>query len=260
MLAGCISGLIGVMIIEKKQVMVTGGIAHTSFGGVGFAFFVGIEPIIGAFLISLLSSFGIGTLKRKANAKADLAIGLFWALGMALGIIFIALTPGYPPTIQSFLFGNILSINTFDLTILAGTTILIIIVMLPYLKFWKLYAYDEEYAKIQGLNIFIMDYVFFFLIGIAVVSLIKVIGLIMVIALFTAPTAIAELYTTQFEKRMLLTAIISVFTSWLGIVITYRLELPTGAMIIILLVSFFLLSLAFKKMKKREIKNKMIKS
>jgi zinc transport system permease protein len=249
LLASLISGLIGVIIIEKKLVMMTGGIAHTTYGGVGFAYFIGINPIFGAFLVAILSSFGIGTIKRKGKTKSDLAIGMFWSLGMALGILFIGLTPGYPPNIQSFLFGSILSINTLDLQLLGITAAIVLILIIPFIHYWKLYAYNTEFAKIQGMKVNFMDYVFFFIIGISVVSLIKVIGIIMVIALFTAPSAIAELIVNRYEKRMVVTTIISVFTTLSGISLSYQLNLPTGAVIIILFVTLYVLLSIIKRLK-----------
>jgi zinc transport system permease protein len=255
LLASIISGLIGVIIVEKKLVMMSGGIAHTSYGGVGFAYFIGIEPILGAFLVSIISSFGIGYIKRKGKTKSDLAIGLFWSLGMALGILFIGLTPGYPPNIQSFLFGNILSINQIDLRMLILTSSVVALVIIPFVHYWKLYAYDEEFAKIQGMNIKFMDYLFFFLIGMSIVSLIKVIGIIMVIALFTAPTAIAELFVKRYEHRMLVTILISMFTAILGILVSYMLDIPTGPIIIIFFVTFYVVGLLIKNLARKHAFN-----
>jgi zinc transport system permease protein len=254
LLASLISGLMGIIIIEKKLVMMTGGIAHTSYGGVGLAYLIGIQPIFGAFFVSILSAFGIGTIKRKSSTKSDLAIGLFWSLGMALGILFIGLTPGYPPDVQSFLFGNILSINQLDLSILFFTSIVIVLTILPFIHYWKLYAYDEEYAKIQGVNVAFLDYVFFFLVGIATVALIKVIGIIMVIALFTAPTAIAQLFIKKFEYQMLFTVLISAAISLFGIVISYLINISTGATIIILFVLVYLISFQLKSIIKKIVK------
>lgn len=259
-LSGILSALIGVIIVEKKLVMMTGGIAHTSYGGVGFAYFIGIQPLLGAMMMAIIASFGIGAIKRQGKAKSDLAIGLFWSFGMALGILFIGLTPGYPPNVQSFLFGNILSVNTFDLRILLLTTIVIMLVIVPFMHVWKLYAFDEEYARIRGLNVTLLDYLFFFLIGIGVVSLIKVIGIIMVIALFTAPVAIAELFTKQFQGRIIVTMLISILTFLLGLFISYVINVPTGAVMIILFVIFYVLSILTHHIYQQKHMTKMLQS
>jgi len=105
--ASIVCGVIGVIIIEKKLVMMSGGIAHTAYGGVGLGYMLGFEPIIGAFIFAVAAAFGIGVIKRRAGGNSDVVIGLFWSLGMALGILFIALTPGYPPDLSSYLFGSI---------------------------------------------------------------------------------------------------------------------------------------------------------
>ena len=111
-LASIICGIIGTIIVEKKLVMMSGGIAHTAFGGVGMGYFLKIEPIIGALIFAIISSFGIVGIKRKSRVNTDTIIGMFWSLGMALGIIFISLTPGYPPDISSYLFGPRFYVST----------------------------------------------------------------------------------------------------------------------------------------------------
>lgn len=108
-LASIICGIIGTIIVEKKLVMMSGGIAHSAFGGIGMGYFLNIEPIIGALIFAIISSFGIVTIKEKSELNADTIIGMFWTLGMALGIIFISITSGYPPDISSYLFGDILT-------------------------------------------------------------------------------------------------------------------------------------------------------
>ena len=118
LLASVACGIIGVLIIEKKLVMMSGGIAHTSYGGVGLGYLLGFEPLLGAFAFSILAAFGIGFLKQKGGARSDVVMGLLWSLGMALGILFIALRPGYPPDLNSYLFGNILSVTKSDLLLI----------------------------------------------------------------------------------------------------------------------------------------------
>lgn len=131
-LASVVCGIIGVIIIEKKLVMMSGGIAHTSYGGVGLGYLLGFEPIIGAFIFSVCAAFGIGYIKRKGYTRSDVVIGLFWSLGMALGILFIALMPGYPPDLSSYLFGSILSVTKADLYLMICLTLIVMIIIIAF--------------------------------------------------------------------------------------------------------------------------------
>ena len=130
LLASIVCGMIGVIVVEKKLVMMSGGIAHTAYGGVGLGYLLGFEPIIGAFLFSVAAALGIGAIKRKGGVQADIIIGLFWSLGMALGIVFIALMPGYPPDLNSYLFGNILSVTKADLYLMVLLTLPVLFIVI----------------------------------------------------------------------------------------------------------------------------------
>lgn len=125
-LTGIVCGIIGTIIVEKRLVSMSGGIAHASFGGIGLGYLLGIEPIIGGLVFAVMSSLGIATIKRKTNTNSDSLIGIFWSVGMALGILFISLTPGYPPDMTSYLFGDILTVSSFYLKIMAVLKCLII--------------------------------------------------------------------------------------------------------------------------------------
>ena len=127
-LSSVVCGIIGTIIIEKKLIMMSGGIAHTSYGGVGFGYFLGFEPILGAFMFSILAALGIGYIKRKGGTHTDVIIGLFWALGMALGVLFIAFMPGYPPDLSSYLFGNVLSVTKADIYMMAAATVVVTLI------------------------------------------------------------------------------------------------------------------------------------
>ena len=146
-LASIVCGMIGVVIVEKKLVMMSGGIAHTAYGGVGLGYLAGFEPIIGAFLFSICAALGIGYIKRKGGARSDVIIGLFWSLGMALGILFIALLPGYPPDVSSYLFGSILSVTKTDLYLMRILTLIVTLVIITLYHNWKAYLFDEEFAS-----------------------------------------------------------------------------------------------------------------
>lgn len=233
-LASIVCGVIGVIIVEKKLIMMSGGIAHTSYGGVGLGYLLGFEPIFGALFISILAALGIGYIKRKGGTRSDVVIGLFWSLGMALGIMFIAMMPGYPPDLTSYLFGNILSVTRSDLHFMACFTLIIVLVVAVLFNYWKAYLFDDEFASIIGIKTGFLEYLLFVLIAISVVVLIRVVGIILVLALFTAPTAIAGLMVKSLKLRMVLSIIIGGLFCFLGLWISYALNVASGASIVIL--------------------------
>ena len=136
----------------------SGGIAHTAYGGVGLGYLLGFEPILGAMGFSVAAAFGIGAVKRKGGGGTDVIIAMLWALGMALGIAFIGIAPGYPPDMDSYLFGNILSVTRKDLLTMVIMTAVIIAVIFIFYNDWKLYLFDEEFASIIGLKTTFLEY------------------------------------------------------------------------------------------------------
>ncbi|MFA5659496.1 MAG: metal ABC transporter permease, partial [Oscillospiraceae bacterium] len=176
-LACIVCGIIGVIIVEKSLVMMSGGIAHTSYGGVGLGYLLGIEPIIGAFAFSLCAALGIGVIKRKGKARSETVISLFWSLGMALGILFIGLTPGYPPDLTSYLFGNILAVTKSDIMLMFSLTVVVILIITLFFNSWKAYLFDEEFSQITGIKTALLEYILLSLIAMTIVVLIKVVGI-----------------------------------------------------------------------------------
>lgn len=255
--ASVVCGIIGVIIIEKKLVMMSGGIAHTSYGGVGLGYLLGFEPIIGAFIVSTSAALGIAYIRRKGGTRSDVVIGLFWSLGMALGILFIALMHGYPPDLSSYLFGSILSVTSIDLYLMAFLTLIVVLVITMLYNYWKAYMFDEEFAAIVGMNTNFLEYLLFILIAMSVVVLIRVVGIIMVLALFTAPTAIAELFANTLHSRMVLSVIIGCFFCFSGLLTSYFINIASGAAIVILssvsyLVVYITISI-IRKMKRKHV-------
>ncbi|HEX3023429.1 MAG TPA: metal ABC transporter permease [Lachnospiraceae bacterium] len=243
-LASIVCGIIGVIIVEKKLVMMSGGIAHTAYGGVGFGYLLGIEPIIGAFLFSTCAAVGIGRIKRRGGIQSDVIIGLFWSLGMALGIVFIALMPGYPPDMNSYLFGNILSVTKSDLYLMMVITLIVILVVVILFHDLKAYLFDEEFASIIGIKTAFLEYLLLILIAATVVVLIRVAGIILVLALLTAPAATAAIFTKTLKNRMLYAILFGSIYCIVGLWISYNMNIASGASIVILaVVSYFVLYL-----------------
>ena len=232
-LASIVCGMIGVIIIEKKLIMMSGGIAHTSYGGVGFGYLVNIEPILGAFFFAAAAALGIGFIKRKGSARFDAVVALFWSLGMALGIVFIALMPGYPPDLSSYLFGNILSVTKGDLMIMAVLTLLIMVMIIIFYHVWKAFLFDEEFACIIGVRTVVLEYLLLLLIAMTVVILIRVVGIILALSLLTVPAATAILVSSNLKSRMLYSILFGNVYCITGLWISYVTNIASGAAIVI---------------------------
>lgn len=243
-LASIICGIMGVIIMERKLVMMSGGIAHASYGGIGLGYYLGIEPIYGAFLFSICASLGVGFIHKRTPSSPDILIGLFWSMGMAVGILLIAFTPGYPPDITSYLFGDILTVQRAELPLLIGLTLVIVLTIMIFFNYWKAFLFDEEFVFVKGVNTTIFEYVLFLLIAMSVVVLIRVVGIILVLALFSAPPALARMFTADFKNLIFLAIIIGAFFCISGLWISYHIEIPSGAVIVLLSgISYFTASL-----------------
>ncbi len=250
LLASVICGIMGVMITEKKIVMMSGGIAHTAYGGIGLGYFLEFEPIWGAFFISITAALIMGYMQRRSQGSPDMLIGLFWSAGMALGIVFITFTPGYPPDITSYLFGNILAVRRADIIIMAILTVAVILAVAALFNQWKAYLFDEEFTYMRGINVAFLDYLLLVLVAISVVILIRVVGIILVLALFTAPSVIARMFASDFKKIMQIATLIGAGFCFFGLWISYELNLASGASIVLLSAVVCLLASAVRHLTK----------
>jgi zinc transport system permease protein len=232
-LASVACGIMGTIIVTKKLVMMSSGIAHTAFGGIGLGYFLAIEPIIGALFFSVASSLGITALKRNSSVNSDVLMGMFWPLGMALGIIFIALTPGYPPDMTSYLFGDILTVSRQDLTYMLVLDILMIIAVTVFIHWIKAYLFDEEFGTALGLNMAFIDYLIFVLIAITVVTTIRVVGIILILSLLCVPPTIARMFTFDLKIIMFVSTCLGIIFCLAGLWSSYVLQVSSGASIVI---------------------------
>ncbi len=238
-LVSIVAGIIGTYITSRRLVFLSGGITHASFGGIGIAYYIGISPIIGAIVFSILSAFGIEALSHRKSIREDSAIGMLWAFGMAIGIIFIFLTPGYAPNLLSFLFGSILTVTNSDLLCLL---IFSIAVSLFFTFFYRpiLYiAFDPVFARTQKIPVTFMNYLLITFIAIAIVLSIRVVGIILLISLFTIPPATANIFSHHFGKIIFWSILLSFLGSFIGLLLSYSINIPSGAAIVVVLVIIF---------------------
>jgi len=234
LLASVACGVIGSYVVVKRLASISGGIAHAAFGGIGIGYFLGIDPLLGVLPFSLASAAGIWAVSRRGRLPEDTAVGIFWAMGMAVGVLFIGLTPGYAPDLFGYLFGSILTVPRSDLYLmLALDTLIVAVVGLRYKELLAL-SFDEEFAKVSGIRAEAMYLMLLGLVAVTVVVLIRIVGIVLVIALLTIPAAIARQHTRNLTRMMALSTLVCAVLSFAGLWISYATDLPSGATIILL--------------------------
>ena len=231
--ASIAGGIIGTYVVVRRIVSVSGGISHAAFGGVGLGYYLGIDPLLGAAVFTVATALGMGVLEIRARQQMDTIIGAVWAAGMALGILFVYLTPGFAPDLFSYLFGNILLVPQGDVLLMAVlVAIIVAIVGLFYLEFQAV-TFDPDYARVMNLPVERLSLLLLVLVALTVVMLIRVVGIILVIALLTIPAAISRLYTGRVWSMMLLATGLGALFTLIGIGLSYVLNVPSGATIIL---------------------------
>ena len=260
LLASIACGVIGTFIVVKRMVFISGGIAHASFGGIGIGYFAGINPIMGALAFTIASALGMGALVRRSRIAEDTAIGIFWATGMAIGILFISITPGYVPDLFSYLFGNILTVPSSNLILMVILdSIIITMVILLYKEFMAI-SFDEEFSRVMGIPVEKLYYALLCLIALTVVLLIRIVGIILIIALLTIPAATARRFTSNLKRMMIIAVALGIAFNFGGLWLSYVVDLPSGATIILVSGASFLASLGYEKMRRSTSNNLKLKS
>ncbi len=254
LLSAVICGIIGVIITEKKMLMLSGGIAHTAYGGVGLGYLMGIKPIIGALLFSTASAVIIGKINRQKRVQSDVIIALLWSAGMALGIAFTGLMSGYPPDMNSYLFGNILSVSRNDIFVLGILSLITLLVYIIFQNDWKAYLFDPTFAEICGVNTCTLEYTLLILVALCVVVLIKSVGIILSLALLSAPAACASLFSKTLKGRIILSVIFTLVFNTTGLTLSYYLGIASGATIVLVAVGSYFILLFLKSLAKRKCK------
>lgn len=244
-------GVIGTLVVLKRMVFISGGVAHTAYGGVGLAFYLGVNPILGAVTFSLLASFLMGYVQRRTHQRQDTLIGVMWAIGMAIGIIFADLTPGYKADLMSYLFGSILAVTQTDLWLMLGVDILVIGLVVMFYKEFQATAFDETFARVRNLPVDLLYLILITMIGLAVVMLMRVVGLIMIIALLTVPAAIGALFLKNMKHIMWLATSLSLIFTTSGLLLSYFFNLTSGATIILVSGAAYLIALVVHRLSRR---------
>ena len=240
--ASITAGVAGTYIVSRRLVFLSGGVTHGSFGGIGLGYYFGINPVVGAAVFGLGSAIGMEYMSARGKMREDSAIGILWALGMAIGIIFIYLTPGYAPNLLSYLFGSILTVTDGDLIALGIISVVLIAYTAVFYRTLLYISFDESYARTFTRHVDLFRYVSIGLTGLAIVLNIRMAGVIMIIALLTIPANIVMLFTRRYLRIIVLSTVVSFFGISAGFAISWFTNLPTGATIVAVLVLFWLLA------------------
>ncbi|MCC8094561.1 MAG: metal ABC transporter permease [Tannerellaceae bacterium] len=235
-------GITGTYIVSRRLVFISGGITHASFGGLGLGFYLGTNPILTAMVFSILSAFGVEWVSKSQDVREDSAIAGVWSLGMALGVIFIFLTPGYAPNLSAYLFGNILTISYTDLYWIAGLVLVLSLIFTLYIREIIYVAFDHDFAKTQGLPVKSIEYAMMFFIAVTIVLSIRLVGIMLLMSMLTLPQITVNLFTSDFKKIIWGSILLGFLGCVAGLVFSYYLNIPSGAFIILVLVILFLLA------------------
>ncbi|MBP6809324.1 MAG: metal ABC transporter permease [Chromatiaceae bacterium] len=228
---GC--GLMGPYVVVKRIAFIAGGIAHSVLSGMGAALYFGFSPLAGALSAAVLAALLIGWVRLRWRAEEDTLIGALWAIGMAVGLLFIAKTPGYQTDLMSYLFGNILLVPTESLWFMAALDGLLLLLVLAYHRQFLAVAFDEEFARLRGIPVTFFYLLLLVMVAVTVVLLIQVVGLILVLALLTLPAAIAGHYVHSLGLMMLIATLIGGALNLAGLALSYGPDLPAGPTIIL---------------------------
>ncbi len=232
LLASIACGIIGTYIVTRRLVFISGGITHASFGGIGLGLYMGINPLLSASLFAVLSAFGVEWLGKRRDMREDSAIAVFWTLGMALGIIFTFLAPGFTPDLSAYLFGNILTITTGDLIYLSVVAVGLILFFGSMVNAIISVAFDREFARSQGLPVNLIEYALMLFIALTIVACLRMVGIVLVISLLTLPQMTANLFCNNFKRMIPLSIGVGYLACLGGLWFSFHFNVPSGASII----------------------------
>ncbi|NQY52854.1 MAG: metal ABC transporter permease [Campylobacteraceae bacterium] len=232
LLVSLVAGVIGSLIVVNRITFLAGGIAHSSYGGIGISIYLGLPILFGATVFAVITAIIVAIITLKNRSKADSIIGILWAAGMAIGIIFVDLTPGYNVDLMSYLFGSILAVSYNDIIYMAVLDFVVIALVIYFYKEILAVSYDAQFATLRGVSVKFFYTLILILAALCIVAAIRVVGLILVIALLTIPTYIALMFANNLSKMMIISSLFAMLFSTLGLFVSYFYDISSGASII----------------------------
>ncbi|MDR3308835.1 MAG: metal ABC transporter permease [Tannerella sp.] len=240
-------GIVGTYVVARRIVFISGGITHASFGGLGIGFFFGINPLLSALVFAVMSAFGVDYFSHSGDyrrIREDSVIAAVWSFGMAIGVIFMFLTPGYTPNLSAYLFGNILTVALSDILWMLVLTVVLLLIYLIGRKIIIYTAFDRDFARTQGIPVRFIEYMMMFFISATIVLSIRLIGIMLLLSLITLPQMTANIFTSDYHKITLTSCLLGFLACIAGLFLSYFFNIPSGAFIILVLIVIFLIAKA----------------
>jgi zinc transport system permease protein len=244
------AAIIGTYVITRRMVAIAGGVTHACFGGLGLGYFLGINPVIMAGVFAIASSLGVEWMSTRFKVRTDSANAVIWAIGMAIGVFFVFMTPGYVPELNSFLFGNILTVSTGDIIAFAVYTLLLVAFFLWRFDEIVACAFDRDFARVIGLKVNFITTVMTVMVAICIVLTIRLVGVMLLMSMLSLPMMIAEVWFHRFKSLLFVSAGVSLFCCVLGLYLGTLIDVPTSALIVMIMAALFILSRVVKTLKR----------
>ncbi|HZR46972.1 MAG TPA: metal ABC transporter permease [Candidatus Manganitrophaceae bacterium] len=256
-LIGLACSVIGVFVVLKGLSFIGAGTSHAAFAGVALAFLIGAPPLLVAVLFGLSTVWITGFLQEKGKMKPDVSIGIFYTLTMALAILFIGLMKAYNPEVYGYLFGSILSVTSFDLKVILALSLGILATVFLFFKEFHFISFDQEMAAASGIPARNLSFLLLNLISLTIVISLKAVGAILVFALLVIPAAAAEQWANNMRSMMTYSVLIGIFSSWLGVMLSYWFDLPSGSTIVLLATLIFFVAVLTSPKRRKAVRPKL---
>ncbi|MDR3127572.1 MAG: metal ABC transporter permease [Tannerellaceae bacterium] len=258
-LAGCLltsltCGLVGTYVVIRRLSFISGGITHASFGGLGLGFFLGINPVLTALGFALLAAWGVEWAGQRGILREDSAIAGLWSVGMAIGALFLFLSPGYAPNLSGYLFGSILTITDTDLYLSALTAAILVGTALCYHRQIIYSAFDPDFAHTKNLPVSSIRYLLALLTAFTIVLAIRLVGIMLLLSLLTIPPSTVNLFTSDYRRIAIGSIVLALAASTLGLILSVVLNIPSGAGITLTLAFIFVAAKACRSLPRKPAK------
>lgn len=249
LLAAVLCGMVGTFVVVKRLAFLSDGISHAAFGGMGVCYFLGVDPLLGAMAVAVLCALGLGAMDTETIRSYDAMIGVLWAVGLAVGIVFVYKTPGYAPNLMTYLFGNILLVSRHEIGVLLALAVSVLLILALFWKGVVAVSFDETFARVQGAPVRLLMTMLLTMIALSVVILIQVVGIILVVALLTIPPVIALMLLKDLRAVLAVSTAIGVAITLGGLGLSFAYDLPSGPAIILLGAALLFLVYAGRKLR-----------